>query len=248
MKLGALTDKIKGGINWGMDLYTKVQSLAFKIPFVRVDAKDYLTNKLGSLCTPEELELAIKGNPVEVIGKDTIHKIARKAIWKHALATATISFILAIPCNFYIEMGLLIIDVVQFQLVVFIIAQKLMYLYGKKMDKKDGDQCNAVPTLLVVSAIMIGGNRITHTLKSVTGSAARKIVLQASTRAGNRILAINFIRQTFKWCGIEVTKNTVVLSFTIIIDFLCCLISGLISFWLIYPMCNRLVKHFEEET
>lgn len=245
--MAELVEKIKGGIDWGMDLYTKVQSLAFKIPFVRVDAKDYLTRKLSPLCKPEELEQAINGNPVEVVGKEAIHKIVRASIWKHALTTSLISFIVAIPCNFYVEIGLLVVDVIQFQLVVFIIAQKLMYLYGQgDTDKKEG-KCNPVPTLLMVSAIMIGGNRVTHTLKSVTGSAARKIVLQASTRAGNRILAINFIRQTFKWFGIEVTKNTVVLSFTLIIDFLCCLISGLISFWLIYPMCNRLVKHFEKK-
>lgn len=243
--MGKITQKTRKLIDWGMDIYTKVQCLAFKLPFVCIDKHTYLTQKLGRQCSRKQLEEAIATTPVAVLGIETIHRIARKTILKHALLTSVLSFFAAIPYNIYVEMFLLALDLIQFQIMVFIIAQKLMYLYGYSPVTEE-DREKAMGVMLTVSAIMIGSHRVTHTLKSVTGSAARKIVLQASTRAGNRILAINFIRQACKWMGIEVTKNTIILSFNIIIDICCCLISGLISFWLIYPMCNRLVAHFEK--
>lgn len=238
--------KAKLCIDWGMSLYEKVQRQAFRLPFVRIDRRAYLTKALTPYCSPQELERALQGNPLSELDHRLVRGLARQAAIKHALFTAALSFVLAVPCNFYLEMALLAIDVVQFQLVVFIITQKLMYLYGADHDHYTRHQhYSAGAVMLMVSAIMIGSHRVTHTLKTVTGSAARKIVLQAATSAGNRLLATNFIRQACKWLGIEVAKGTVALSFTVLVSLLCCLISALITFWLIYPMCKRLMRHYE---
>jgi methylmalonyl-CoA mutase cobalamin-binding subunit len=94
---------------------------------------------------------------------------------------------------------------------------------------------------------MIGTHRISQTMKSAVGATARRTVLHIGTRAGNRLIAVKFIQQLLKWLGIEVTKSTLVISLEYIISALCMSISAIVTFWLIYPMCNRLVEYLKEK-
>lgn len=225
-----------------------IQSMAFKIPFVRVDKREYLTKKLSPICDSDKIEEAINSKPANVVGLDKVDKLAKKCVFKHALITSAISCVAAIPANFYIEMLGIVIDVIQFQLFIFIVAQKLMFLYGHDISKsKDEYGGNATATLWAVSAIMIGAHRVSQTMKTITGSAARKVVLQSAARMGNRIVVVNVLRQVCKWFGLEVTKNTLIATVDIIVSLLCSLISGMVTFWLFYPMCKRLIKSLRKE-
>lgn len=240
--------RIEALINWGMATFDKVQAQAFKLPFVRIDKAQYLTKTLKGHCTEKELEQAISTSPVDVLGLEEVRKLSKKCIWKHAIATSLFSAIAVAPSNTYLQWALLVCDLIQFQIMVYIVAQKLMYLYGHKL--KEGDKegsTKAAVVIATVSAIMIGTHRISQTMKSAVGATARRAVLQISARAGNRIIAVKFVQQTLKWCGIEVTKNTLMISLEFFVNALCISISGLVSFWLIYPMCKRLVKHLEED-
>ncbi len=243
-----LKTKVKGLIDLGMATFDKVQTQAFKLPFVRVDKEKYLTKALQGHCTPAELEQAIATSPLAVLGKEKIHKIGKRSIWKHALFTSTLSALAVAPSNEYLQWFLLVLDLIQFQLVVYIVAQKLLFLYGYKIENKCAEASGKAAIIIAtVSAVMIGTHRISQTMKSAVGATARRAVLQITARTGNRLIAIKFIQQLLKWFGIEVTKNTLIISLEFIVSTVCICISGLVSFWLIYPMCNRLVKHLESD-
>ena len=242
-----IATKTKALINWGLSAFDKVQALAFKLPFVRVDRTAFITKTLSKTCTADEVRQAIAASPLSVLGKEAVHKTAKRCIWRHALFTSLLSALAVTPPNDYAQWVLLPLDLIQLQLVIYIVAQKLMYLYGYQIkDENDAISSRATIIIATVSAIMIGTHRLSQTMKSAVGATARRTVLHISARAGNRLVAIKFIQQLMKWFGIEVTKNTLTISLQFFISTLCASISGLVSFWLIYPMCNRLLKHLEE--
>ena len=242
------TKKAKAMADWLMSIFDKVQALAFKLPFVKIDKTAYLRHTLKEVCSTAEIEQAIATSPIEVLGEAKTHKIVRRCIWKHALFTCTLSALAVAPNNSTAQWALLPLDLIQFQLTVYIVAQKLMHLYGHST-KRGGflGAGEAAVVIATVSAVMIGTHRISQTMKSAVGATARRTVLHIGTRAGNRLIAVKFIQQLLKWLGIEVTKSTLVISLEYIISALCMSISAIVTFWLIYPMCNRLVEYLKEK-
>lgn len=240
-------DKIKSIVDWGMDIYNKLLALTFHLPYVKVDRNKYLSRELKPYCSDADLKKALEGKPTDVLDKSTIHKIANKSILRHCIFTSLLSAIAVIPGNTVVEVSLMVMDLLQFQLIVFIIAQKIIYLYGHDAIKEEKGEEKAAAIILTVSAVMIGSHQITQKLKSAAGTAARRVVMQAAAKTGSRAFIINIVKQLLKWLGIDATKATLLTTLSLAVNCLCMLISGLVSFWLLYPMCKRLTRHLEEE-
>lgn len=245
----AVSERIKIWTDLFSTQFERMQALAFHLPFVRVNRHEFLLRNLRGVCTDEERVKCLEKSPAQVLPKETVHKIAYRCIMRHALLTAVLSALSALPSNYVILFIALVCDLIQFQLLVFILAQKLYYLYRHdNLHTADADmKANVAKVINMASAIMIGAHRLSQTMKSASGVLAKQAVIRFSEYRGGRVILTNIIRQVCKWLGVQSTRTfmTLVIEYTVVA--ICAIISGLISFWLMWPMGKRLVAHLEKE-
>lgn len=228
-------------------LHQRYQKWLFNTRLVKVDREDYLRHRLGHSCTPEEIEAAIATTPVEAIGKVRTNKLINRCIWRHSAITALCSAAAAFTSNTYLQIVMIVFDMLQFQLFTYIVVQKLLYLHGyHDLVDEEGKACEKAAVMLsAISLLMIGRHKVGNLMKKVFKSAAKKVI-RAYTRVGGRVILTNLLRQCFKWLGVTVTRDTLTLSATILIGVTCSILAGIISFWLFFPMCKRLNRRMEE--
>ena len=239
---------VKKVLNKAKHYHRIFQEWLFQSKLVHVDRKKYLRYRLKGVCTPEEIEAAIETSPIAAIGKERTNKLIRRCIWKHSLFTAALSALAAISSNTYIQIVSIVFDLLQFQLMTYLVVQKLLYLHGyHDLRDKDGKQMRKAAIMMsAISLLMIGRHRVGNMMKKLAKSAAKKAI-RAYTRVGGRVILTNFIRQAFKWLGISATRDTITMSATITIGIMCAILAGIISFWLFYPMCNRLNRNMTSQ-
>lgn len=227
--------------------HQQYQNWLFQTKLVHVDRHKYLRYRLGGTCTEEEIAYAIETSPQNAIGEARTNKLIRRCIWRHSLLTAGLSALAAIASNTYVQIVMMLFDLVQFQLMTYIVVQKLLYLHGyHDIRTKDGKQmCKATVMMSAISLLMIGRHKVGNMMKKLAKSAAKKAI-RAYTKVGGRVILTNIIRQSFKWLGISATRDTIAISTTIAIGALCATLAGIISFWLFYPMCNRLNRNMKD--
>lgn len=231
---------VKGALRVAKRLMDNYHNWLFQTRLVHVDREKYLRRRLVG-CTPGEVDAAIATSPYESIGEERTNKVINRCILRHSLTTAALSAAAAIASDTYVQIALIVFDIIQFQIMTYIVVQKLLYLHGYH-DLRDskGRLCERATVMIsAISLLMVGRHRVGNAMKKLAKSAAKKAV-RAYTKVGGRVILTNLLRQGFKWMGISVTRETITLSTTITIALMCAILAALISFWLFYPMCNRL--------
>ncbi len=237
---------VKKYLKIAKDLMDRYHNWLFQTPLVRVEREKYLKRRLDD-CTPEEIEAAIATTPLEAIGEEHTNKEIKRCILRHSFTTALFSALAAVASDTYVQIALIVFDILQFQLMTYIVVQKLLYLHGYH-DLRDnkGQLCKRAAVMIsAISLLMVGRHKVGNAMKKLAKSAAKKAI-RAYTKVGGRVILTNLLRQGFKWLGISVTRDTINLSATVTIALLCAILAGTISFWLFYPMCNRLNRKIKE--
>jgi len=228
-----------------MAAYDSVMKWALCIPFIKVDKNRYLRRKLKDRLTDEELELVLNERPLSVLSMDEVKHIARKEVRKHALIVTLLSTLSAVPQSGWLMWLGIAFDFIQFQVFVFVIMQKLLYLYGCKNLSSDSKNLSgsAEWILLLISTIMIGKHQVMRLAKSAAGMAVKQAIQRFAVRMLTKLMVFNTLRQCAKWFGIVLTKDMLVYGVSLMVPIICAIISGLISLWLFMPMTKRLQRH-----
>lgn len=243
-------------IDKALKTYTKLLSawdyilkLGLKLPFSRVDKERFLRRSFSNrVKNEEEMGRVLSEKPSAVFSQEVIDGVAVKEIRKHALCVTLLSILCALPQEGWLMWLLIAVDFIQFQIFVFVILQKMLYLYGCRSLFEEGteDDKSMNMMLLIISVVMIGKHQVVRLAKSAAGMAAKQVVQRFAVRLMTRMVVMNFLRQMAKWFGIVLTKEMVVSSLEVIIPVICAVISGLISLWLFMPMVKRLHQHLQE--
>ena len=212
----------------------------FQTRLVDVDREKYLRRRLGEY-TPEEIEKAIATSPTDAIGEENTKKVIKRCILRHSIFTALLSAAAAVASDTYMQIILIVFDIIQFQIMTYIVVQKLLYLHGyHDLRNSKGQLCERATVMIsAISLLMVGRHKVGNAIKKLAKSAAKKAV-RTYTKVGGRVILTNLLRQGFKWLGISATRDTINLSASITIALMCAILAAIISFWLFYPMCNRL--------
>lgn len=228
-----------------MAAYDSVMKRALCIPFIKVDKNRYLRRKLKDRLTDEELELVLNERPLSVLSMDEVKHIAKKEVRKYALIVTLLSTLSAVPQSGWLMWLGIAFDFIQFQVFVFVIMQKLLYLYGCKNLSSDSKNLSgsAEWILLLISTIMIGKHQVMRLAKSAAGMAVKQAIQRFAVRMLTKLMVFNTLRQCAKWFGIVLTKDMLVYGVSLMVPILCAIISGLISLWLFMPMTKRLQRH-----
>ncbi len=231
-----------------MSVYDKLMRLSLRIPFVKVDKEKYLRGKFEKQLTEEQLRMVLEQRPLFVLPMDEVKSTAKKEICRHALWVMLLSIVAAIPQSGWLMWLGIAFDFIQFQLFVFVVLQKLLYLYGCKSlsTREEGLDSSADWILLLISTVMIGKHQLVRMAKSATGMAVKQVIQRFAVRMLTKLMVFNVLRQGAKWFGIVLTKEMVINSMDLIVPALCAIISGLISLWLFLPMTKRLQNHLTQ--
>lgn len=245
-----VVEKALGAYTKLLSLWDSVLKMGLKLPFSRVDKERYLRRVFKSkVKNEEEMNLLIAEKPASLFSEEDIKKITTKEIWKHALCVTVLSTLCALPPDGWLMWLLIAVDFIQFQIFVFIILQKMLYLYGCRnlFEKKEESEDKSMEMmLLIISVVMIGKHQVVRLAKSAVGMAVKQVIQRFAVRLMTRMVILNLLRQLAKWFGIVLTKEMVVASLAVIIPVICAVISGLISLWLFMPMVKRLHNHLQE--
>lgn len=233
-----------------LGMWNSVLRWGLKLPFSKVDRERYLRRVFSKHVEDEaQMTILLDERPSVVLPDCLIEEVVRKEIHRHALWVTLVSLVCAIPPDGWLMWVLILVDFVQFQVFVFIILQKMLYIYGcKELHVQDSlkEERSLDVMMLMISVVMIGKSQVRRLAKSAFGLAVKQVIQRFAARLMTRLVVLNFLRQMAKWFGIVLTKEMVIAGLSMIVPLICALISGLISLWLFMPMVKKLHRHLRE--
>lgn len=215
---------------------------AFRIPGVKVDRENFLTNKFSKLVTATQLDEIIKEGPyIAGVKKDVIDNIAKSTIQKNTLSSSSASFLAGLPGG--ITMAATIpADIMQFLGVSLRLAQELAYLYGHKdlWLEEHVDTEDARNKLLLFLGVMFGVGGTTSTVKFLSSGFSKTIIKKLPQQALTKTLYYPIIKKVAGFIGVKLTKDSFAKGVSKIVPVLGGVVSGSITYATMGPMGKKL--------
>ena len=164
----------------GVSMWNKVMGVALAMPGVKVDRDEFLRRELKSYCSPEQLDQAVFGRPTTVVSKDIIDRIANACINNHTTKVTTTSTVAGMPGGFAMA-ATIPADMAQYYWHVFVLSQKLAYLYGfpDLRDEKGNLTDTASDMLTLFVGVMMGASAANQAIKGVGETSCKKIASES---------------------------------------------------------------------
>lgn len=229
-------------------IWNKVMGAALSMPGVKVDRDDFLKKELKNYCSPEQLNLAISNRPINGVSKEIIDRIANACINSHTTKVTTISAVAGIPGGFAMA-GTIPADMTQYYWHVFVLAQKLAYLYGfPDLRDENGNLTDTASDMLTLFVgVMMGASAANQAIKGLAKEFAKQVVKRLPQKALTKTMYYPIIKQIAKWIGVKLTKDTFAKGLGKVIPILGGIISGGLTLATFRPSAKRLQHKLQEE-
>ena len=229
-------------------IWNKVMGAALSMPGVKVDRDDFLKKELKNYCSPEQLNLAISNRPINGVSKEIIDRIANACINSHTTKVTTISAVAGIPGGFAMA-GTIPADMTQYYWHVFVLAQKLAYLYGfPDLRDENGNLTDTASDMLTLFVgVMMGASAANQSIKGLAKEFAKQVVKRLPQKALTKTMYYPIIKQIAKWIGVKLTKDTFAKGLGKVIPILGGVISGGLTLATFRPSAKRLQHKLQEE-
>lgn len=229
-------------------IWNKVMGAALSMPGVKVDRDDFLKKELKNYCSPEQLNLAISNRPINGVSKEIIDRIANACINSHTTKVTTISAVAGIPGGFAMA-GTIPADMAQYYWHVFVLAQKLAYLYGfPDLRDENGNLTDTASDMLTLFVgVMMGASAANQAIKGLAKEFAKQVVKRLPQKALTKTMYYPIIKQIAKWIGVKLTKDTFAKGLGKVIPILGGVISGGLTLATFRPSAKRLQHKLQEE-
>ena len=229
-------------------IWNKVMGAALSMPGVKVDRDDFLKKELKNYCSPEQLNLAISNRPINGVSKEIIDRIANACINSHTTKVTTISAVAGIPGGFAMA-GTIPADMAQYYWHVFVLAQKLAYLYGfPDLRDENGNLTDTASDMLTLFVgVMMGASAANQAIKGLAKEFAKQVVKRLPQKALTKSMYYPIIKQIAKWIGVKLTKDTFAKGLGKVIPILGGVISGGLTLATFRPSAKRLQHKLQEE-
>ena len=231
-----------------VSIWNKVMGAALSMPGVKVDRDDFLRKELKNYCSPEQLNLAISSRPINGVSKEIIDRIANACINSHTTKVTTISAVAGIPGGFAMA-GTIPADMAQYYWHVFVLAQKLAYLYGfPDLRDENGNLTDTASDMLTLFVgVMMGASAANQAIKGLAKEFAKQIVKRLPQKALTKTMYYPIIKQIAKWIGVKLTKETFAKGLGKVVPILGSVISGGLTLATFRPSAKRLQHKLQEE-
>ena len=211
---------------------------ALKIPGAKIDREVFLQKTFEKYCNQETIDKVMEVGTFEAgIEITLMDRIANDSINQHTKIATTTSFIAGIPGGLVMA-ATIPADVVQFYYHVIAEAQKLAYIFGVQTLNDAEDNFKEVLTVYI--GVMAGIGDAENTLNDIMNDQFSKNLTRVTL---GKILDKTLIRIA-NTIGIQLTKKSIGRGIAKIIPIIGGIISGGMTLFSYYPMCNNLKRKF----
>jgi len=210
-------------------VWNKVLATVLKMPGVRVDRVAFLRKELRPYCNQSRLQMLGSVRPYTVVSEQVIDKLAKQCIRSHtALATAT-SAVVGLPGGLAMA-ATMPADLVQYFYHVFVLSQKLAYLYGypdffdemdapENQENSDSSEKSANPKkpelsdvsidlLTIFMGVMMGAPVAEKGIAELSKAVAENAVTRLPRVALTKTAVFPIAAQVAKLIGSKYTKSS----------------------------------------
>lgn len=228
-------------------IWDKVLKTVVNTPFIAVDRKEFLKKELSGKMTNSEIDDIINYNAT--IPKKIRDRVANGCIRYQLTVACSLSAVAGIPGG----LGMVVAipaDVAQFYAQIFILIQKMLYLYGwEDLRNNDGQLSDETLHILTVwVAVMMGSAAAIDALNAVLKGLAGQVIKRIPRIAFGHAAWYVAVRQAAKWIGINITKKGVANAAGKVVPLIGAPISAGITYFTFNPMARKLKKQLDSYT
>lgn len=201
-------------------VWNKVLATVLKMPGVKVDRVAFLRKELRPYCNQSRLQMLGSVRPYTVVSEQVIDKLAKQCVRSHtALATAT-SAVVGLPGGLALA-ATMPVDLVQYFYHVFVLSQKLAYLYGypdffaewevsENTDDTDVPEMSdmSVDLLTIFMGVMMGAPVAEKGIAELSKAVAESAVTRLPRVALTKTAVFPIAAQIAKMVGSKYTKQS----------------------------------------
>ena len=235
----SIQSQIKDIIQKLTTIWDSVLLTGLRLPFAVVDRDSYLKRIFKRSFD--------KCSPVNVLPKSDVKKASNKAIVFHCVVVSAISFFLAIPQTGWPMYTACAIDVIQFQIVVFILTQKLIFIYGNPKSETHADKKVDGKVLISLGNEVKHDKIISRTMTSLLGMAVSTFIKRMAQKLIVRVFLLNLFKQASRILGLSISKDAFDAGLDIAVAITCAIVCAAVSYVLFYPMMKRLQRGLYRE-
>ncbi|MBO7626985.1 MAG: hypothetical protein J6S93_05455, partial [Paludibacteraceae bacterium] len=195
----SIQSQIKDIIQKLTTIWDSVLLTGLRLPFAVVDRDSYLKRIFKRSFD--------KCSPVNVLPKSDVKKASNKAIVFHCVVVSAISFFLAIPQTGWPMYTACAIDFIQFQIVVFILTQKLIFIYGNPKSETHADKKVDGKVLISLGNEVKHDKIISRTMTSLLGMAVSTFIKRMAQKLIVRVFLLNLFKQASRILGLSISKD-----------------------------------------
>ena len=220
-----------------------------KLPAARVDREEYLRKAFRKYHDNKEMyENIVRFGPRKAgVMKADVDKVADDAINLTAALTTATSFVAGIPGG--LTMAVTIPgDLLQLYGQMFVVVQKLMYIYGWEENIFDsaGEMDDATKsTIILYFGLMFGVGAVSKPLAMMAAKTGKKAVTKAVTKAIVKHPVV-FYKTIIKHIGLKSTKELAKAAAKKAVPIISGVISGAITLATFIPMAKRLKRFLSD--
>ncbi len=248
--LGKPTDQVMHprGVHMDQQLsLTSVVESAAKLPLVRINRTEFLTQNLRRLCTPEQLQKAIAEGTLQAgIPVATLDSLANAVINNETLKVTSISAAAGIPGGLAM-VATVPADLAQFYGFVIRIAQELAYIYGwEEMFTETSSELDTATEsqLILFISVMSGVGAANKVVSKLFGETAMKAVAKRiAAQALTKTWYYPIVKKIAILLGQRMVKETFARGVSKVVPVLGGVVSGALTLASFKPMAHKLKKH-----
>jgi hypothetical protein len=216
----------------------------FAMPGIAVDRNDFLRRQLKGKSERQIARIIEDGIPVrKVIGDKETERLANSVINNHATIATSISTLSGIPGGLAMAAAIPA-DILQYYFNVFVVSQKLAYLYGYPDLRDESNKLSetAANVLTLFVGTMSGVDVANQAVKVMSQSLAKEVSKQLPKYALTKTLPYQISKKVAAELGIKLTKSTFSKGISKAIPILGGLVSGAITLATFRPGALKLLK------
>lgn len=229
-------------------VWNKILNTVLKMPGVKVDRVGFLRHELRPYCNQSRLQMLGSVRPYTVVSEQVIDKLARQCVRYHVTVVTATSTVVGLPGGLAMA-ATLPADLTQYFYHVFVLSQKLAYLYGYPDFCDDDGELNdvAIDLLTIFMGVMMGAPVAEKGLGELSKAVAENAVTRLPRVALTKTALVPIVAQLTKMIGTRFSKDSLTKSVGRFIPVAGGLFSGGLTLYTFRRGANRLRRQLSAQ-
>ena len=218
------------------------------MPGVKVDRVGFLRQKLRPYCNQARLQMLGSVRPYTLVSDSVVDKLALHSVNHHAALATAASTIAGLPGGLAMA-ATLPADITQYYYHMFVLSQKLAYLYGfPDMCDDDGELSDvACDMLTIFMGVMMGAPVADKGIAELSKAVAENAVTRLPRVALTKTALFPVASQVAKMIGMRLSKDSFAKGIGRFVPIAGGLFSGGLTLFTFRPGANRLRKRLKAQ-